>query len=579
MLRYEESVMKTLCQKNYPYIIIALFAIGLFIRAKFSFCWSDEAYYIAGVNRILEGDRFLTDEWYVSQVFSIILFPIVALYKKFIPSYDGCYLFMRYFYVVCQTAMVLYFYKTTKKNKTDKIASLFASLVLLFYCRAYICTFSYYSAILIFVVLGLCLLFDLPQNAWKVFGAGLCFAGVIIINPYCSVLLILCLIIFLLYKKRKSFILYKYKWSFLLGLLLVFGFAGTLVLKNNSFAEIFASMNWWTEGEVYAFDMFRGGRAFLYVAGQFRYTIIVSAISVFYSIYLIVQNKMTSKRENILGFLGFLCFFVNCIIGSNLDGYMHANFSILGLQIFLLNKNKNWSIFNYFYVPGLVLAYFMNLSSDTQFSAMGIGFAISAAASCFFMYDYIRPAVNKGKKMYYMFGLTSMILVVLISGVCRFLVVYRDSALSNLKYRIENGPAKGLLTTEEHLEQYKEVMSVMDEYCSREGNVLILSSCPWAYLCTDMHCAGYTTWRITMEETENKLQAYYIQHPDKIPDVVIELRDDIGKIDRLKFWKDLEFMSINPQYDSRRHNSFLWKYMKDNNYKKIAEECGNVWIK
>lgn len=189
--------------------------------------------------------------------------------------------------------------------------------------------------------------------------------------------------------------------------------------------------------------------------------------------------------------------------------------------------------------------------------------------SCIIICNYVSEILKKRRDtVLAVCGMLSLAVAVLLSGVYRIMVVYRDSDLMNLNVKIEEGPAKGLFTSAEHYEQYMQVLAVMDQYCSGEGNVLILSLCPWAYLCTDMRCGAYTTWRIKMDRNDEKLNAYYEQHPDRIPNVVIELNDNIGNYD----------LTENPQYDPERYNSFLWQYMEDNSYEKITVECGYVWL-
>ena len=210
---------------------------------------------------------------------------------------------------------------------------------------------------------------------------------------------------------------------------------------------------------------------------------------------------------------------------------------------------------------------------------MSVGFALSGGVSCIFIYEFI--SLLWTRRVYLIVricGFISMCVVVFFSGFCRIVVVYRDSELQHLKTEILEGPAKGLYTTNEHYKQYEEVLRIMKQYCSGEGNVLILSLCPWAYLCTDMYCSGYTTWRITMDANESKLKAYYNMHPERFPDIVIDLNENIGEFDILNYWNDVEWFSVRPQYDLKRHSSFLWDYMQIDNYNCISTEIGDVWI-
>lgn len=557
-------------KENYPYIILMSLTLLLFFRTRYSFCWSDESYYISGVDRILRGDRFLTDEWHVEQVYSIILFPIAATYRMLCPSWDGVYLFFRMLSVLLQFCVCAFFYHIMVKHKISQTASLLASVVILFYSRAYINTLSYYAVILMLYILALLLFFDDgKRDVWKLFLSGILMGGVVIINPYFVTVVLVAIVGAYIYEKKKQIDWKAYLLPFLLGLAVCAGFTCYLVLRNNSITEIFASMAWLTEGDTHTFGAGDWWMAFVYVAARFKYTIIPSALCALYSFVQTAKKKMTKKKSAVIFVMSFIFFMVNCLVDRLYEGTIHTNLAIFGLQVFILSQQKRWDIFRSFYIPGLILAFFMSISSDTGFSAMSVGFALSGGVSCIFIWNYIKELLQSRRNAALAAcGLLSLAVAVLLSGIYRILVVYRDSDLKNLNVKIEEGPAKGLFTSIEHHDQYMQVLSVMDQYCADEGNVLVLSLCPWAYLCTDMRCGAYTTWRIKMESNEEKLRAYYEQHPDRMPNVVIELNDDIGNYD----------MTENPQYDSERHNSFLWQYMEDNNFENIAVQCGYVWF-
>lgn len=456
------------------------------------------------------------------------------------------------------------------KHNMNQIASLVCSVVILFYSRAYIDTLSYYAVILALYMLALLLLYDGgKRNAWKLFWAGMFLGGVIIINPYFVIAVLASVVGVYIYDTKKRMNSKVYLLSFMFGLFVCAGFACYLVLRNNSIAEIIASMAWWTEGDTHMFGVGNWWMAFVYVAARFKFTIIPSALCVIYSLIITVKRKITDKKSAVIFAISFVLFTMNCLIDRLYEGTIHTNLAIFGLQVFIITQKKQWDIFRCFYLPGLTLAFFMSLSSDTGFSAMSVGFALSGGVSCIIICNYVSEILKKRRDtVLAVCGMLSLAVAVLLSGVYRIMVVYRDSDLMNLNVKIEEGPAKGLFTSAEHYEQYMQVLAVMDQYCSGEGNVLILSLCPWAYLCTDMRCGAYTTWRIKMDRNDEKLNAYYEQHPDRIPNVVIELNDNIGNYD----------LTENPQYDPERYNSFLWQYMEDNSYEKITVECGYVWL-
>lgn len=561
------------------YVVYFVLALALLIRAKFGFCWTDESYYVSCVNRFLSGDRIITDDWYISQLFSILLYPVVAGYK-FFRSLDGVFLFLRILYVILQTIIAVYFYKVMVKKGIDGVSGFCGSLVIMFYCKAYICTLSYYSVIFIFFVLLLLYLYSYQENQFiKNIALGICTFIIILINPYFMGIYLLALVILLVANFKKSKDIKKINFQFvlsLIGILICVVTSGVIVFRNNPVSDIIECISLVLDDSDYSYSLaWKIVHTFLYVIRQFKYTTIFMCLNFGCSLYLLKKRKLTEKGKNIIFILSFIIFVINCLDSRNWNGGIQTAFAILGLQSFMIDENRNWKLFMYFYLPGIIMAVMMNLSSDTAFNAMTLGFTISASISCIFVYDLIKKYKNK---IIYAIGMLSICIVVIVPAFFRFYVVYRDSALINLKAEITEGPAKGLYTTHEHKEQYQEVMEVMKSYCSGK-TVFVSSWCPWAYLCTDMKCGAYTTWNLKIEKNEEKLMKYYTMYPERIPDVVIELNDEIGKIDRIDKFPDLEFLYVSPQADSKRKTSFLWKYMEENNYEKIPVKCGMVYIK
>ena len=578
--------MKEWCKRKtaWIYVIYAVLTLGLIIRAKYGFCWTDEAYYVSGANRFLCGDRVITDEWYMTQLFSIILYPVVAVYKYFW-SLDGIYLFFRILYVLMQTIFAILFYKLMTKMGIESVPSFSVSLVFLFYCKAYICTLSYYSVI--FMAFGFLLLFLYSyqeNNIKKAMAIGICLSIVSLINPYFIGLYLLALLMLLVANVKKSRVnsqtLNKINFLFLfygLSILLCVLLAGIIVFRGNSVSDILQCIPIILDDDNYNQSLWwKLLHAFLYMMQQFKYTVILMFSVFLGSIYLLWKRKLTGSKRTVIFLCSFIIFVINCLDSGNWNGGIQTAFAFFGLQCFILDKNRNWKVFTYFYLPGILMAILMNLSSDTAFNAMALGFTIAGGISCIFVYDYIKN--NGSNKLVYGIGMLSICIVVIIPAFFRFYVVYRDSGLLNLRMKITEGPAKGLYTTNDHKKQYEEVLEVMQIYCNKEGTVFISSWCPWAYLCTDMKCGAFTTWSLRMENSEEKLMKYYELYPERIPDIVIELNDDVGKIDIIGKFPDIDWLSTTPQADLKRNESFLWKYMEEHSYKKILVTCGTVYI-
>lgn len=95
------------------------------------------------------------------------------------------------------------------------------------------------------------------------------------------------------------------------------------------------------------------------------------------SIYLLWKRKFTRSKRTVIFLCSFIIFVINCLDSGNWNVGIQTAFAFLELQCFILDKNRNWKAFTYFYLPGILMAILMNLSSDTAFNAMALGFTIS----------------------------------------------------------------------------------------------------------------------------------------------------------------------------------------------------------
>ena len=159
--------------------------------------------------------------------------------------------------------------------------------------------------------------------------------------------------------------------------------------------------------------------------------------------------------------------------------------------------------------------------------------------------------------------------------------VYRDAPIPALTEKITSGVAKGLYTTPEHLQQYKEVYEVIDRYCantdsyeiisgSTNGNVLFSKILPWGYISSAMDCGYPTTWRATAYN-EEQLEYYYENNPDSVPDLIIVLDTQIGSYDAAGDTED----DHNPNLDEM---SDYWKdYIAKSGFTNTRFKCATIY--
>ena len=162
----------------FAYAVIAITALLLFNNLFYSFCWSDEGFYLSTVNRMMTGERLFIDDWSPTQSYEPLLYPLYALFIKIVGSTDGIYLFFRIATLFFQALTAVAAYCIFSK-KMRRSASLTLALVALIFARACINGPSYYVIGCETYLLGIVALyafFELHRHRLFLFISGIFFA-------------------------------------------------------------------------------------------------------------------------------------------------------------------------------------------------------------------------------------------------------------------------------------------------------------------------------------------------------------------------------------------------------------------
>lgn len=88
-----------------------------------------------------------------------------------------------------------------------------------------------------------------------------------------------------------------------------------------------------------------------------------------------------------------------------------------------------------------------------------------------------------------------------------------------LTAQLEEGPLKGIHTSQENEILYQNVLDDMNDLqLTKEDRLFVVGIAPWMYLNTDAECAAYSTWMT--QETDPLIPLYYKLHPEKLPTVI-----------------------------------------------------------
>ena len=77
-------------------LLLLFGGLGLLLwRCQYSFCWSDESFYLSTVHRFWLGDAPFRDEWNTGQLYAVLLLPFYGAWRALAGSTEGIYLAAR----------------------------------------------------------------------------------------------------------------------------------------------------------------------------------------------------------------------------------------------------------------------------------------------------------------------------------------------------------------------------------------------------------------------------------------------------------------------------------------------------
>lgn len=574
-----KSDRKGIILKDYlPYALLAILGSILFTRSFFSFCWSDESFYLTVVHRLWLGEALIKDEWFYTQVFAPLLVPFYALYMIIKGNNDGIYLAFRLLYVFWSTGLSFYMYHLLLKKYKASIA-FSATCVYLLYSRGNIGGMSYYNMTLSFVLwsmlliyAGICKSETEKKLNFRMFFVGILLALAVACTPYLALGFLSAAAILLVFKRWKKY--RKYVFMVLAGTFFTFIIYLAFILSRATIKEILVSIPYvLSEAEMQKTNPLL---AVFYLPGRiiyrFRYTIFVSIFIICYIIFIrfYKHQKIEEKYIKIFSALNLVIFLVNVYLAHNMLGCVNIALIIFLIPYSLLVGNLNKiekEPVQLFIIPGICMICAFVFSSDTGLDAMTIGYVLVTVGVILSAAAMINEKPGWKKRLLYI----TLIITMIQTGFLRIFSVYRDDSLLRMSAQITEGPAKYLFTSKEHKKQYDDVLEVIRTFVTDEETVFYTKLCCWAYLCSSSSYGTPSSWRIALNSS--KLEEYYIVNPHKIPTCVIVLKPEYGQFRSIL----IQGNETVPTPNDNTNEGFLWEYMQQTEYDRIETGCAYIY--
>ena len=588
----------------YPYILLGLSCLILFIRCFYSFCWSDETFYFSTCHRFFTGDSVFLHEWFPTQLSSLILLPFYAAYILIIGSTTGIILYFRILYVILSLVNAVIMYRILSRH-ISVFSSCVCSLTLMFYAHLNIATLSYYTLSVQLFLMSMLLIYDyyMTYDKRQLIVSGVLLALSVLSLPTLCIAYFIAVVFILLLLAAVRFL--KLPESFKnavrgadLTTLLTQTFIGIMIPAVIFFVFLLCnvSVSDFIKGIPYVLTDEEHGTSLIYPLRKFfiginevyGYGAYLSYLLILVTLALSLLKKKLSPMIKLIFFsldtLLFVYLFI-CSLGHT--GYIQTAVCLYTLPVFFLSVKPDLKVFNTFILGGMIMSLTYSYSSNGYLYVLSMGHFI-ASIGCIIIIDGFLKETDSYRQVYAL-SLAAVLCVTVIQTMeLRLVNIYRDAPVQMLNFKITSGPASGLYTTSDHYVAYNVAYSTIRKYCMSSelnepqkypnsmeldsksiGNIFITKLLPWGYMCTDLRAGTPTTWRTAFNS--DRLKAYYEMNPGRYPDMVLVLNKEYGN------YLSCGDVEGDPYPNENEIGGYLLEYINSQDYEELSVPCGTLY--
>lgn len=497
-LNFSNKKKQTIC---FIGITILCFIIQIF-KAKYTLGRSDEHFYIALGNRLLQGDRLFFDEWHIAQMISVFTAPFVWLHQLLFGNNEGIVYFMRIMYALFQVVVgsVVYY---RLKDKTN-FMGLSTGIVLYYLFTPYnIMALSYNTMSVGFHLLAcVCYPLEKEEMGWA-FVSGLCFACAVLNTPYLALLYFIFLFYLVKTKQMKVKVFLAYSIGIACIALSFLLFVFTRISLNEFQIGLSHLIDPSHSEGIFGLLVVNGGRLILNYHISFIGLVALVLLPILFR----------KKKEALLPYLLLISFLIIIWITLihpiqlNFGGYVLAfiPYALVGFGILVLTKQANlWKII---YVASILHALFISVSSNVGPRSFSSPLITACLVTTILLFEV---------DMKQTYRMTFVCIMIVILGYFKLFNHYNSSGQFDAK--ASSGPCKGLLDSQEVIHDYEEVlMDIKTMNQKEEEYVIFLSDESWPYLATNKKAGGNSTYIYFWFKDQyiNCENDYHEVHPSK----------------------------------------------------------------
>ena len=528
---------------------MSVVAAFLLWKCRYGIANIDESFYLTIPFRLYNGDALFVDEWNLAQMSGLLTAPIVWLYMTITKGLNGIVLFMRYFYVVVQLVIAVFFYFRFKKLTYAGAAC--AAISFLLYAPYGIMALSYNSM----AIMGLVLSFTFlgPDESFSKINyilAGVSFSASVLCCPYLVLVYFLYIVAVIARNIISKHTSYRFEsesyifsakgaFTFSVGIALSVLVFALFVFSHGSFNDVYVSLlhilenptyppiSFITSIKIYISYVFLKDKLNIFVYMCFGILFLVSLI-----------DKKRKSRKTLYFVLASICTFVLMVIYIRLDYINMLMWPINALGVFvafLSDRKSNRTIFYTFWIGGMLYSFCSNWASTQRLYAITSASSVAVVGTILMIIAFVDECLKENSKKQYRYVILSIALVLISAQLCSQAVLRYKSVFwekggmpAQTEY-ISEGVQSGIYVSKEKFTEYNEMYSRIAELNKyNKKSVVFITMDTRYYLYGEYEIGAFSSWLggvnpIIIE----RLETYYELNPENLPEMgYIEIQED-----------------------------------------------------
>ncbi len=569
------------------FCLLFIAAVAFLIwKAEYGYGNRDESFYLTVPKRLAQGDSLITDEWHVSQLSGLLIYPIVKIYMLINPTFEGAILHFRYIYIAFQSVAALCLYLMLRR--TSKFGALIGSLFFMLYAPFNISALSYNSMGVGFFALSTAAFITRKPydksvgKKRKILGflrdmlTGILFSAAVLCSPYLAALYFIYLICASAAAVISKITKKRYDGGSLLDLKTVLGITAgvasaaglffVFLLSRASVSDIIKSVPMiFSDPEHRAISLFNTIKYFCYyVKGSNAAAPYCFAAAALLMTVSAIDRKSPLRKTVYFALAAVTTLIYTLNFGSmpTINCFMMP-LNILGAVSYFLLADRPKKLFYGMWLPTLFYAYAISASSNQCFLVVSSAYSVGTIASAVFIALFIAEQAEGNFAALFVTFLSATaafsILFVMFMNV-RINSNFWDSENDELDTKIEYGINRGVKTQAAFSLYYDRLMEDTEEIRSIEsGNVLYFSTETCLYVADGKRNASFSGWisigskeKNEISEAISRLADYYKLNPEKRPDFIYLNIDTEGTLENL-----IDKLNLDCDVEMTKYGSYI----------------------